>query len=221
MPIPTHSLSCTTRAFKTNCPHCKETVFYFSCSCGSKVFFNELGYPWEKHDCEEYRYIKQVALIKNIDRLSTEEIYKIILQNDKANGKEMEQKVWDFIEYIIGKRKSKFTYTIVPPLTEYTEVSGIVMSFDKPINIFKRLGYDESNEFAIKLLGSIGKEKWAFAKIRTKPNRAYDCLEFEVLIPINKLKAKPIRLNDLIIGTAKPVKHAKGIFWELIKHEVY
>jgi hypothetical protein len=28
-------------------------VFYFSCSHGSKVFFDELGYPWPIHDCDE------------------------------------------------------------------------------------------------------------------------------------------------------------------------
>jgi hypothetical protein len=26
-------------------------VFFFSCSCGSRVFFEELGEPWPVHDC--------------------------------------------------------------------------------------------------------------------------------------------------------------------------
>src|SRR5690606_17686842 len=36
----------------TKCPHCKEPVFFFSCDCGSKVFFDDLGDPWPIHDCD-------------------------------------------------------------------------------------------------------------------------------------------------------------------------
>lgn len=43
--------ACTTRTFPTRCRECGASVFYFSCSCGSKVFFDELGLPWPVHDC--------------------------------------------------------------------------------------------------------------------------------------------------------------------------
>lgn len=33
------------------CPYCKASVFFFSCSCGCRVWFDELGDDWPKHPC--------------------------------------------------------------------------------------------------------------------------------------------------------------------------
>ncbi len=40
------------RAIPCLCPTCKKDIFYFECSCGSRVFFDKLGPPWPVHDCE-------------------------------------------------------------------------------------------------------------------------------------------------------------------------
>ncbi len=52
MGVPTHGLDCQTRTFPTYCKKCGDKVFYFSCSCGSKAFFDDLGWPWLEHCCE-------------------------------------------------------------------------------------------------------------------------------------------------------------------------
>ena len=36
---------------QTNCPSCNQSVFYFSCDCGCRVFFDKLGQPWPIHSC--------------------------------------------------------------------------------------------------------------------------------------------------------------------------
>lgn len=33
------------------CPVCKNRVVYYQNSNGSRVFFNQAGWPWEKHEC--------------------------------------------------------------------------------------------------------------------------------------------------------------------------
>ena len=38
MPVPTHRADCQTRIGPTQCPHCQADIYFFSCSCGSKVF---------------------------------------------------------------------------------------------------------------------------------------------------------------------------------------
>lgn len=48
----THGIFCSTRTFPTRCPSCNDNVFYFSCSCGSRVFFDSLGGAWPIHDCD-------------------------------------------------------------------------------------------------------------------------------------------------------------------------
>ncbi len=36
---------------KLNCPTCSKSVFFYQNDAGSKVFFDQLGPPWPKHDC--------------------------------------------------------------------------------------------------------------------------------------------------------------------------
>lgn len=46
-----HGRWCNTKTFPLNCRYCGEQVFYFSCDHESRVFFDELGDPWPKHNC--------------------------------------------------------------------------------------------------------------------------------------------------------------------------
>ena len=49
-----HGDQCNTKTYPTRCKYCQETVFYFSCDHGCKVFFDELDKPWPVHRCPEY-----------------------------------------------------------------------------------------------------------------------------------------------------------------------
>lgn len=42
----------------TICKYCGAEVFFYQNSNGSKVFFEHLGIPWTKHECEEYKNSK-------------------------------------------------------------------------------------------------------------------------------------------------------------------
>jgi len=56
----THGIWCNTRTYPTRCRYCGEAVFFFSCSCGCKVFFDALGSPWPEHNCME-RWIAELG----------------------------------------------------------------------------------------------------------------------------------------------------------------
>ena len=49
----THGAWCNTDTSPSNCKHCGARVYYFTCDCGCKVFFEDLGPPWDKHNCPE------------------------------------------------------------------------------------------------------------------------------------------------------------------------
>ncbi len=49
-----HGWWCNARTYPTVCHYCGQRVFYFSCDCGCKVFFDELGPPWPQHMCLPY-----------------------------------------------------------------------------------------------------------------------------------------------------------------------
>jgi hypothetical protein len=221
VPVPTHDITCRTRAVNMQCDHCKEMVWFFSCTCGSKVFFKELGHPWEIHYCKEYFLQKKLELLVDIEKMTPEEVYNIITKREKLSGELVEERIWDIIEAVIGKRKSKLSIKNIEPVIGLTEVSGKIMELNNPINIFTRLGYDVSNIISKKLLGAIGNDVWAYAKIRSNANRKNECLEIEVLLTQKYLKENKLNKGDFVVGIAKGVKHAKGIIWVLNNHQVY
>ena len=47
-----HGRWCNAITWRTTCPRCRESVFFFRCDCGSGVFFDDLGHPWPIHDCD-------------------------------------------------------------------------------------------------------------------------------------------------------------------------
>jgi len=52
MSVPTHGPNCMTLSCNpTRCNRCGKIVFYYECTCGSKVFFDAIGDPWPKHIC--------------------------------------------------------------------------------------------------------------------------------------------------------------------------
>ena len=51
MPIPGHGRFCKTRSYPTRCKDCGQTIFFVSCTCGSTMLFDDLGWPWPKHWC--------------------------------------------------------------------------------------------------------------------------------------------------------------------------
>lgn len=52
--IPVHGRWCGSKTYPTVCRYCSDPVFYFQCNCGCKVFFDDLGDPWPRHECAEY-----------------------------------------------------------------------------------------------------------------------------------------------------------------------
>ncbi len=98
MSVPTHDITCKTRAIPIECPDCKQMVWYFSCTCGSKVFFNDLGYPWEIHYCKEYALRRYLELLVDIERMTPEEIYSVVIKREKLSGEEVDDKIWNIIE---------------------------------------------------------------------------------------------------------------------------
>jgi hypothetical protein len=47
-----HGDWCETTTWRIRCNGCGERAWFFQCSHGSKVFFDELGPPWPIHDCD-------------------------------------------------------------------------------------------------------------------------------------------------------------------------
>ena len=54
------------------CPVCQQKVVYYQNSNGSRVFFDDLGWPWEKHECTDNR--QRNAHIRDKSRMFSQSI---------------------------------------------------------------------------------------------------------------------------------------------------
>jgi len=59
------------------CPECGESVYYYQNDAGSKVFFDEIGWPWPKHPCTDN--VTKVQLLSAVPRArKTEDVLEIV-----------------------------------------------------------------------------------------------------------------------------------------------
>jgi len=211
MPIPTHRIECTTKAFRTTCQDCNEDVWFFKCSCGSMVFFNALGFPWQIHFCKSAEIRERLELLQDIERYSVDEIYKLITEHEKKYHTEVSDEILEMIENVIGKRKYNFRTETVEVNEELDVVDGKVMEYNREVNLAKRFGYDVSSPFTSGLMGSIGQGQFGEIKIRQNPNNKNISKEFVVIVK----KGTKIKKGDFILGNVEVVLHAKGKVWML------
>lgn len=219
MPVPTHDITCITKAFLTTCPSCGTAAWFFSCSCGSKVFFEQLGYPWEIHECREYRLKREVLLIQHSERLSSDEIFRMITAHEKRSGVDIDEKVLEMIEDVLGRRKYPLSLNEVVPAKGLNDISGKIMTLNNPVNIFKKLDYPPT-EMGKKMLAPIGGKQWAQIVVRTRPDKRNRCLEYLCYVEVDYIKKNSLKQGDYIVGIITGVGHRKGTIWILQSHTV-
>ena len=54
MAVPSHGIGCKTKTYPTTCPECEQDVFFFSCTCGSRVFFDCIEPEYIEHFCWDF-----------------------------------------------------------------------------------------------------------------------------------------------------------------------
>lgn len=221
MPIPTHLSSCTTLAFKTACPACNEIVWFFSCTCGSKVYFDDLGAPWPLHSCKARRIIDTIEMVRSSSRMTEDEIYRLITKYEKDNNEHIGDDILEIIEEVIGKRKYPFSTSEVDCNNDIDVVSGMVMEFNKVVNLYRKYGYEKDNSFSKAFLGELATDVFGEITIREKPDNKNVSKEYKILVKQSYYKAHAINKNDFILGTVKVVKHGKGKVFLLTSHKVY
>lgn len=67
-----------------SCPVCGASVFFYSNSNGSRVFFDELGPPWSKHPCTDKGISSDAKVLNRPIRRRDDEIRKIVNAEKKS-----------------------------------------------------------------------------------------------------------------------------------------
>ncbi len=64
-----HGYLCGASTRPGQCPSCGGSIFYFSCDCGSKVFFDDLGGDWPRHNCTSDWVRSLVKIVESDGRI--------------------------------------------------------------------------------------------------------------------------------------------------------
>jgi len=159
MSVPTHRESCETRIWKTTCLDCKKPVYFFACSCGSKVFFDLLGDPWPLHADSCPVYHARVMIQSGADPRA---IRRLLDSQVKASGIPIPP---ELDQYLSGYGASgKIYYNDELPSEDPCEIKGRIHEVNK-INFFKRFELDD-NLIMRRLLGELVTEPYLEVIVR-------------------------------------------------------
>lgn len=126
--------------FQPKCRDCGASV-YFSCSCDSKVFFDELGEPWIEQDCER-RWARGLKRRKSMGGGVQVELSPGVTATrppDVANGWRIDPSV------LVAARQNERLRTRNPiesvPGAEWSvHVTGVVRELDRDVDVYGALG---------------------------------------------------------------------------------
>jgi hypothetical protein len=208
MPVPTHREGCHTMIWRTNCPDCNRPVWFFSCSCGSKVFFETKGYPWNLHadNCPIYN----IRLMLE-SGTSAGQIRKLLESQALHQNVKIPPLVEDFLSKYGAVRKPILKEVL--PDDEPMSIQGIVKSVNL-INLYKRLNLIE-NQIIRKMMGKFASEEYFEVIVQEKPSvKQSTILYWRFLIPTALVKGYGFQLGLTIDANLQAQQvFEDAVFW--------
>lgn len=141
MTVPTHSLDCKTLLWKTTCPDCAESVWFFSCSCGSKVFFDRPGGSWPRHD---ERCIPYLLTVLRAEGLSTAAVRARISEAAARRGQRVADEVARLLQEEEFAETRRETIVRVTPYDHDHVLEGRILSCNLQVNFLHRLNLEDT-----------------------------------------------------------------------------
>ncbi len=136
MPVPTHDTTCQTRLWETRCPACGAVVYFFSCSCGSKVFFDLDHPPWNPHEHSCIAYL--ISYLRDVEHYSAQVIWERVEEHANARGVPIPPGTH---QHVFGPRPSGQgrirPLEVLPSGNDEVRVDGQIMSINQ-VNFFRR-----------------------------------------------------------------------------------
>jgi hypothetical protein len=196
MSVPTHRPDCETHIWRTTCPDCKKSVYFFSCSCGSRVFFDRKGPPWPMH--AESCTIYQIRLMLQ-EGSTPDRIRRLLHTRVNETGIPLPVEGQEFLrqkeeEY----RQSKPEIQVCLPADQPIEFTGRIQNINRQVNFFKRFDFQE-NLITRKLLGGLVKTPYAEATVREINAMGRSILrEATFFLTIESCDALRLRQNQIV-----------------------
>lgn len=207
-----HGAWCNSRTYPTRCRYCGEDVFFFSCSCGSKVFFDSLGPPWPLHDCLERKRAEFGT--ENVERAMAIGMMLPGIKRTVRIEKTYSDKV----------TQSRPRQPQIMRMDAYanagTQEQGVVREYKPEVDLFKKFSI-EIGTIGAASLRSLGTGKFAQITIHTGGIAGEDNPSFTFFASHKILQRKSIVTGDLIQCNLRGVEVlGNGVIWVCDKIEM-
>ncbi len=191
--LATHGIWCHARTYPTHCKYCGEAVFYFTCDCGCKVFFDDLGPPWPEHRCLQYlvaQYGKEIVEHGMAVMMMTPGV-----EVGRKIGQEYAQRVQRELDR--GERMPEIQ-RCDPYDGALPQEEGIVRELVPSVDMFKRFNIPKDSAFGVSLLGPLARGKYAQVTIHTGALAGEDPCSFTFFVSAELVKRAGIVRGDFV-----------------------
>lgn len=194
-----HGKWCGARTFPMTCKDCGEIVFYFTCNCGSKVFFNSLGDPWPKHNCLGNKPDKDEMI--NWDPEDIEEAFRSKVRH---NYERLSQKNW-----------KPAIRSILPEYDEKHQEIGVIREIVLDIDIYKKFHLDSIGIFGHTLLRELEETKHSQITVHVEDLSKEDIRSYTFFIISNQINGLSLKIGDHIeFEVISRIKADKIRYWK-------
>jgi hypothetical protein len=207
MPVPTHRDGCETRMFATKCPDCGDEVFYFSCTCGSKVYFDLPEPPWSPHEDRCISYL--IRYMVEIERVPESQVRSLVEEYSRSTGIPIPADVRRRLDELDGHASNRLTIHDVSPQEDSRPVLGMIMSVGSNVNFFKRFNYSD-NAMGRGLLGKLVRDSYVEIVIREDADETNTCSQFRAFQKMTDFNRSGLGQHSRAIATLLPHQIADG-----------
>ena len=217
-----HGPWCGARTYAMRCRYCGEKIFYFSCGCGSQVFFEELGPPWPRHYCGEYAAtIMSPTPLPGIPDASI--LAEAIMRPKRAHPAfDVDPTYVRKMQAHVEKERLNHRGEVPmdPPPKQAHKDIGLVKDLAPQVNIFKQFKMPENDRMAAAFLGELAKEPMARIVLVVDDPEQEDLERYSCYIPQKLLRRSGVIREDIVNFVIKPLEvPGKGRFWLCVELE--
>jgi hypothetical protein len=208
MPVPTHREDCQTTLWRTRCPDCGDIVYFFSCTCGSKVFFDLNRPPWNPHEDRCIPYL--IRYLRDVQGFSSTHIRRLIEEYATLHNISIPPEIHRQIIAQENRDTGKIVIIEVLPYENRCFVVGQLISVNLRVNFFKRLNYRD-NAIGRALLGRLVKESYVEIVLRQDPDEETRiCDQFTFFLPVTVYEQSRLRQGSRAIANLSPYSLPDG-----------
>ena len=222
--VPTHGPWCTARTWPTDCSICGQEVFYFSCGCGSEVFFDQLGRPWPIH-----RHGDDAADVDGPPPWAADAIRRI--ESDGAVIAEIKAMGFSVVRPPAGPagslavsaprrgrpgRQPEPIVAVGPDASGQRTIVGILREIDRSLNPMKPFGYNNDGDIATAMAKAHLGHRWAATLGRItihapSPDTPGQLESYTAWVPDALIASRRIRRNLTVSASLTGLDASDGV----------